>query len=150
MTAVTQGRYPLLDVHDADTIVIHCSDPRFQTAFQRFVGEELGVEAAIPIVVPGGVHDLVSPARVKAARQLWAHVEFMARRDQVRRVILLNHEDCQWYRKWSALTRRTVGDDIATHLLEAAKTLASRKFGVEVDSFLAKIEDGEVVFYRVE
>lgn len=146
----TGNRYPLTRPEEADCLVIHCSDPRFQAAFRKFTDEELGVKNPIPIIIPGGIHDLVSPARIKAARQLREHLEFMIKRGGVRRIVLLNHEDCQWYGKWSALVRTTIGQDIAGHLLAAAEKLAERKLGVEVECYLAKIEDGEIVFYRVD
>jgi hypothetical protein len=143
------NRYRLARPEEADGLVIHCSDPRFQAAFRQFIEQELGLKNPIPIIIPGGIHDLVSPARIKAARQLREQLEFMVKEGGVRRVVLLNHEDCQWYGKWNALVQTAIGEDIAGHLLLAAEKLAEKKFGVEVECYLAEIEDGDVVFSRV-
>ncbi len=144
------GRYRLGRPEDADAVVIHCSDPRFQAAIRDFVANELGIENPIPIIVPGGIHDFVSPIRLKAARQLWEQLEFMLKRSAVRKVILLNHDDCQWYGKWNALVQTTIGKDIAGHLLAVGEKLAEKKFKVEVECYLAKIEADEIVFCRVD
>ena len=143
------NRYPLVKPEDADGLVIHCSDPRFQVAFRRFVDQELGIKNPVPIIIPGGIHDLASPARIKAARHLWDQLEFMVKKGKIPRIVLLNHEDCQWYGKWNALVRTSIGQDIAGHLLAVAEKLAEKRLGVEVECYLAKIEDGEIAFYDV-
>ena len=57
-------RYPLVRPEQVDGLVVHCSDHRFQPAFRRFVDQDLKVRNPVPVVIPGGVHDLVSPARM--------------------------------------------------------------------------------------
>ena len=143
-------RYALVQPEEADGLVIHCSDPRFQAAFREFVTSDLGLQHPIPIVVPGGVHDLVSPARLKAARNLWEQVEFMVKEGHVRRIVPINHEDCKWYAKWNTLVQTTVGQDISGHLLALAEKLAEKKLGVEVECYLAKLEGDAVTFHRVD
>jgi hypothetical protein len=60
----TQKSYPLIDAAQADGLVVHCSDPRFQVAFHDFVAGELDIRNPIPIIIPGGIHDLISPVRI--------------------------------------------------------------------------------------
>ena len=45
-----------MDTAEIDTLVIHCADPRFQTAFRRFITEELGIASYTPIIIGGGIH----------------------------------------------------------------------------------------------
>lgn len=144
------NRYHLARPEETDGLVIHCSDPRFQAAFRRFTDEELGIKNPIPIIIPGGIHDLVSPVRIKAARQLRDQLEFMIKKSGVRRLVLLNHEDCQWYGKWNVLVQSTVGKDIAGHLVTAAEKLVEKRFDVEVECYLAKIDGEQIVFHRVD
>lgn len=142
--------YPLLNAGDADALVIHCVDPRFQTAFRRFISEELGIQNPIPVIIPGGIHDLVSPARIKAARHLKEQLDFIIKNNRIKRVVLLNHEGCLWYGKWNSLVATTIGHDLAGHLLSAAETLIEKRLGIEVECYLARMEGQEVVFNRVD
>jgi hypothetical protein len=146
----TSMAYPLLDAEQADAIVVHCSDPRFQTAFRQFVDNELHVKTPIPIVIPGGIHDLVSPARIKAARHLWQQLQFVVARGKTRRIILINHEGCLWYEKWNALVRTKVNEDVVNHLLAAAEELAEKRFRLSVETYFAKVEGENVVFQRLD
>ncbi len=142
--------YPLVDAENADALVIHCSDPRFQAAFRQFIEYELGIKNPIPIIVPGGVHDLVSPARIKAARQLWQQLEFMVVHGKVKRIVMINHEGCQWYAKWNTLVTSKVDEDIVNHLFAAAEKFAEKRFNISVETYYAKIVDGNVVFQRLD
>ncbi len=142
--------YPLVGAENADALVIHCSDPRFQSAFRQFVTDELGIANPVPIIIPGGIHDLISPARIKAARQLWQHLEFTVTRMKVRRIVMINHEDCLWYAKWNTLVGTKVNEDIAGHLAAAAEKLIEKRFNVTIESYIARIKDGEIVFESLE
>ena len=90
--------YPL-EVHaSVDAVVVHCSDPRFQEAFRRFVREELGVIHPAPITIPGSVSsvgtELLIPAHLKTLK---GQIEFMMKHSKEPRLILINHEDCKMY-----------------------------------------------------
>ena len=127
-----QRHYPLAQPGEAEAIIIHCSEPQFQKAFRQFVSRELGIKNPIPVILPGGIHDFLSPTRVKAARLLIAHLEFMIKEGGVRRIVIINHEGCGWYAKWNALVRASVGEEVTNHLLQAAAKLAERKWGITI------------------
>lgn len=79
-------------------IVIHCSDPRFQSAFQEFVRRELGVERYSLIAVPGGPQFLTLFEYLpKFAWAGWRWVKFLAGLSEADRAILIAHCDCRWY-----------------------------------------------------
>jgi hypothetical protein len=141
--------YPLIHPQDVHALVIHCSDPRFQEAFHQFIKQDLGIEHCASIVVPGGIHDLVSPVRLKAARHLWDQVDFIIRMRNIRRIVIINHEDCLWYAKWNALVRGKVSEEILHHLILAGEKIVEKRYAVEVDIYLAKIHDGQVVFQKI-
>jgi hypothetical protein len=144
------GTYPLSNPEEADAIVVHCSDPRFQKAFRMFLARDLNIKEPIPIIIPGGVYDLVSPARIKAARQLMQQLEFLIKENRVQRIVFLHHEDCQWSNKWSALVSRFFDRDIGKHLFGAGEKLLEKRLDLEIEVYIAAIKDNRVVFERVD
>ena len=125
-----------------DAVVIHCSDTRFQEAFRRYIAN-LGIEHPAPIIIPGGIHDLVSPTRIKGARILKEQIEFMVKTVGVHRVVIIGHEDCQWEKHWQQLVSRYLHD--YTRLLEEALKLIERKTGVDIQYHYAKIIEGGTI-----
>lgn len=85
-----------------EAIVLHCSDPRFQTAFEPFIENELGLHKGqyIPVVVGGGAGVLANPERrPKEFKFLKDRFElFHGHFASLRRLVLINHEDCLYYR----------------------------------------------------
>ena len=89
--------YPFVE-GDSDSLVIHCSDPRFQDAFYEFTRKELGLKRPALITVPGctasfGVQ-VFMPKRWHALRG-W--IELMAEYNKFQRVVIINHDDCRGY-----------------------------------------------------
>ena len=89
--------YPLTE-GDSDSLVIHCSDPRFQDAFYEFTRKELGLKRPALITVPGctasfGVQ-VFMPKRWHALRS-W--IELMAEHNKFQSVVIINHDDCKGY-----------------------------------------------------
>jgi hypothetical protein len=90
-------------VRDArpEAIVVYCSDPRFQTAFDQFIQKELGLAKGqfMPLIIGGGAGVLGHP------EQLPKEFKFLKERFELyrevfpslRRVVLINHEDCRYY-----------------------------------------------------
>lgn len=128
-----------------DAVVIHCSDARFQEAFRNYIAD-LGIKYPAPIIIPGGVHDLISPARIKAARSLKEQIEFMVKHGGVNRVIIIGHENCQWENRWQVLITLHLND--YTHLLKEAFKLLERKIGVSIQYHYAMIEEGGSITFK--
>lgn len=84
-----------------EAVVIHCSDPRFQAAFEQFLHQELNLEKGryIPIVVGGGGGVLAHPEQLpKEFKFLKDRLEHYRRVfPTVRRIVLINHEGCRYY-----------------------------------------------------
>ncbi|MBI5388105.1 MAG: hypothetical protein HZA90_25855 [Verrucomicrobia bacterium] len=84
-----------------EAIVIHCSDPRFQAAFEQFLEHELHLEKGqyVPIVVGGGGGVLAHPEQLpKEFKFLKDRLEHYRRVfPSVRRIVLINHEGCRYY-----------------------------------------------------
>jgi hypothetical protein len=82
-------------------IVVYCGDPRFQEAFEGFIANELKLAKGeyIPLVVGGGAGVLAHPEKLpKEFKFMKERLELYTQHfHSVRRVILINHEDCKYY-----------------------------------------------------
>ncbi len=85
-----------------EALVVYCGDPRLQTAFVPFVENELGLAKGqyIPTVVGGGAGALAYPQRLpKEFKFMKDRLELIHRAfPSVKRAVLINHEDCIYYR----------------------------------------------------
>jgi len=150
MTPEGKALYPI-DRAPSEALVVHCGDPRFQTAFRRFVTEELGLKSYTPVVIGGGAHAFGAQSLLpKNFKIMWEQVKFFVKEGGLRRVIVINHEDCQWYRKLKGY-HPTVQLPIKGRLdlRTAAKTILRDFAGVRVESYWAGLKDEHVYFEKV-
>jgi hypothetical protein len=148
LPASTRNSYPFNDFKEVDEVVIHCDDPRFREAFDLFIKNELKLTKWMAIAIPGGIHDFLSISRPKTAKELWKYVEFTIKERKAKKIIVINHADCAWYKKWNALVLGSAEKHILSHLLEIGEILIQKKFGIAVECYLAEIEGGRVVFKK--
>jgi hypothetical protein len=148
-----------------EAIVVYCSDPRFQTAFDQFIQKELGLPKGqfMPLVVGGGAgvlsHPLQLPKEFKFLKE-----RFEVYRDvfpSLRRIVLINHEDCRYYDFLKTKVLGALGLRLATSRQHAREdlSLVSLAFkqllahlGFTVEFYFAKFADAErskIVFERV-
>jgi hypothetical protein len=109
-------------------IVVYCSDPRLQLAFEQFIAQELRLSKGqfIPIVIGGGAGVLGHP------EQLPKEFKFLKERLElyreifptVRRVVLINHEDCKYYNSLKSKISRLLGTYFAHSHDHACEDLA--------------------------
>src|SRR6185436_112308 len=104
MQAESQPTKPVYDaVRDPrpQAIVVYCSDPRFQPAFEKFIEQELKLAKGqyLPLVIGGGASVLAYPEQLpKDFKVLRERFEFYRELfPTAKRLILLNHEDCRYY-----------------------------------------------------
>ncbi len=160
-----------MNVYDAllearpEAIVVYCSDPRFQMAFEAFLGNELGLTKGrfIPLVVAGGAGVLARPQTLpKEFKFMKDRLDlFCSHFPSLKRVVLINHEDCAYYR-WLAgtsaglQTDRT--EDLGTQPRRDLQRIAGvfNRFlphlGLSVELYCAGFADsgrGKVVFERI-
>jgi hypothetical protein len=101
--------YPIVADPRPAAVVIHCSDPRFQSAFEDFLEHELGLAKGeyIPIIVGGGAgvlgHPEILPKEFKFLKERLDHYYKIF--PTAKRIILINHEGCRYY---DALKSRTL------------------------------------------
>ncbi|HUW34578.1 MAG TPA: carbonic anhydrase [Planctomycetota bacterium] len=138
----------------ADTLVIQCSDHRFQAQFDDFLWNGLGLQSFDRLVVPGGPQFLMAAAalpKFEWAGRRW--LKFLVKHHGLRRLILVAHDDCGWYKDIS------VGS-IAIPLLRERQIADLRKTpqmvhelvpNVECRLFFAKPNDaGRVQFIEIK
>jgi hypothetical protein len=139
--------YPV-NKQQAEAIVVHCADPRFQSAFREFVNKELDITSYIPLVVGGGIHSFgVEKLMPKNFKIVWEQIKFFVKEAKVRKVIIINHEDCLWYKTmkgyYPTIELPVKGKlDLKT----AAQRILKDFTGVEVRSFWAGLKDEEITF----
>jgi hypothetical protein len=81
-----------------ETVVISCSDHRFQAHFDQFIRDGLKIDSFGRFALPGGPQFLLAadvPMFEKAGRR-W--VKFLTRNVGIQQIICLAHEDCLWYK----------------------------------------------------
>ena len=95
------GIYKVLKEATPEAVVITCGDPRFQAAFREFIEVKLGLAQGnyIPFVIDGGAGVLGRPESLpKEFKFVKERLElFKERFGSIRRIILVNHEDCSYY-----------------------------------------------------
>jgi len=83
-----------------ETLVIHCSDHRFQAQVDEFLRTGLGRESFDRLVVPGGPQFLLAATyfpKFEWAGRRWAR--FLIKHQTILEIICIAHEDCGWYRE---------------------------------------------------
>lgn len=134
--------YPLHE-KASDTLVIQCSDSLFQEAFNDFVREELGIKTRSLIAIPGASQVLTfSDYLPKFAMALLRPLRFLVKEQGLRRVIVIMHEECRWYRDFVP-TYFSMKGNIKNRQIEdalAGKRIISEEFpDLEIRMFYAAI-----------
>jgi hypothetical protein len=134
----------------ADTLVVHCSDYRFQRFFLDFVTNGLKLTEYDLVAVPGGVQMLTVAHYIPKVRSLMRKwLGFLVEHHALKRVVIIGHDDCGWYKDFRFgpvhidLKQRQIQD-----LKEVADTLHS-ELGVGVDIYFAHVDGSKVLFDKV-
>lgn len=144
------GEFPI-DRRSSQALVIHCSDPRFQESFRRFVQEELGIGKYVLLAVGGGGYALGEEGSESVhGESLWEQVRFFITAAGLPEVVIINHDDCLWYRhSHSHGSSADIVSRQAADLLWASQRISRDFAGVRVRLFMAKIEGNRVQFVQV-
>lgn len=141
------------------TLIIYCSDPRFQFAFNCFLVNDLDLVYGqfVPIIVAGGPAALANPAMAKEMQYINEQIVFFLKHfPSIKSVVLINHEDCGFY----AEIPNPIGkkenrerDDTFIAAEAAAEHISSEGiYGVKVSAFYAKFvnaDKSEIVFEKM-
>jgi len=136
---------------EADAVVIHCSDPRYQHHFQEFLEKHLGLDNYGLLAVPGGHQFLTLVDYLpKFSWAGWRWVKFLMDIAKPRRVILIAHHDCLWYRDGRfSLHRGDVRERQVQDLKRVQAAVAERFPEVAVELYFARLEGDQASFEPV-
>jgi hypothetical protein len=83
-----------------DVLVVHCSDHRFQAGFYEFLNLHLGLNENYDLLsIPGGPQALTLVEYLpKLSWALTRWVRFLIDSHELKRMILITHQDCGWYK----------------------------------------------------
>jgi hypothetical protein len=86
---------------DPEVLVIHCSDYRFQAAFNEFLNLKLNLNGNYDLLVlPGGPQCLTLVEYLpKFSWAGWKWFRFLVEAHDLKRLILIQHQDCRWYKE---------------------------------------------------
>lgn len=144
-------------------IAIHCSDPRFQQAFEEFLEHELGLAKGsyIPIVVGGGAgvlgHPEQLPKEFKFLKDRLEHYREIF--PSARRIILINHEGCRYYESLKVRALAMIGSRLGLAIDHGRKdlslvSLAFRHFlshlGYTIELYYAHFANSERTRIEIE
>ena len=89
---------------ETDVLAIHCGDYRFQSAFQEFLNRALNLDGNYDLmVIPGGPLSLTLFEYLPKFNWAgWKWVRFFADQHKIRRLILIQHQDCGFYKTMPA------------------------------------------------
>ena len=151
---ITSGESPYyeMDSDSFDTMVVHCADPRFQTAFKKFVTEELKIKNYAPIVLGGGIHPFGSQKALPVNfESLWDQISFFIKAAKLKQLIFINHEDCKWYNRLIDLYPDA---DLPVKEKEDLMTTMARVHqdfpDIKIRTFWAGLKDDRVCFTEVK
>lgn len=134
----------------SDTLIIHCADHRFQGAFKKFIAEDLGISVFNPIVIAGGALALSSDHFEKFG-YIWDQIDFFIEDRGIRRVILINHEDCAWYQYEHPDSKPDELKELGrSDLSTAAANVRDKHPGVEISLFWAELNGDKITFRIVD
>ena len=84
---------------ETDVMAVHCSDYRFQAGYQEFLNHKLALNGNYDLlVIPGGPQCLTLAEYLpKFSWAGWKWLRFLADAHSLKRLILIQHQDCRWY-----------------------------------------------------
>lgn len=87
-----------LNDQPAGTLVVCCSDHKFQAGIQEFLSQGLRIENYDLLAIPGGPQCLTLVEYLpKFSWAGWRWTRFLVEAHELKRLILIAHQDCGWY-----------------------------------------------------
>jgi len=141
-----------LNESKADTLVIHCSDHRFQEHFNEFISKCLSTKPDV-LVIPGGPQVLIAASYIEKFEWVGRRwVKFLRDNHNLRRIVCIAHEDCGWYKNITIgnITIPILKERQISDLRKIRETLKEMFPKVEVDLWYAEKKGDRVKFSKVK
>lgn len=134
-----------------EALVIHCSSARFQQQMHAFLVDGLRLKKYSLVAVPGGVQAFTLLEYLpKFAWAGWRWTKFLVDLEKPRRLILIGHEECAWYRDLRFWQRQQPARERIVDDLKQVASEASQRFPeVRVEIYYASLAGTQAVFETV-
>lgn len=132
----------------ADAIAVLCSDGRFSPHFARFLTDSLQIPRCDRLAVPGGPALLAGRlAAYWESSGVENQVRFLIQTHELRRVVLIAHEGCGYYRHRLSLPEASIEKAQIDDIEKAARTLVH--LGLQVTAYMVRRRGPQVAFEPV-
>ena len=111
--------------HSCEALVVHCMDYRLQKYLNDWLDKNPGIGNYDRVGIAGGVLDIYPVLK---------HIELAVRLHKIRKVILINHEDCGAYGPAGTFERHKAD------LTEAERKVHALYMGLIVDKYYLKLD----------
>lgn len=138
------------DRQGASTGAVFCSDGRFAGQVNDFLQNGLGLSGYDRLAIAGGPACFAGHfSAYREEEGAVSHLQFLAKLHGLKRVILISHEDCGFYRDFLRIREMDLLDRMRLDLASAARRVATATSGLKVEAYLARLNDAEVWFETV-
>jgi carbonic anhydrase len=138
---------------DADTLVVHCSDHRFQAGFYEFLNLKLNLNENYDLLVlPGGPQCLTLVEYLpKFAWAGWKWFRFLVDAHGLKRIILIAHQDCGWYKSLPDFLHSTADPRAKQEedLRRVRQTLLKENPELSVELYCATFDSSDAIAMEV-
>lgn len=111
--------------HSCEALIVHCMDYRLQKYLNGWLDKKPGAGNYDRVAIAGGVLDIYPVLK---------HIELAVRLHKVRKVILVNHEDCGAYGPAGTFERHR------KDLLEAEQKVHALQMDLRVEKYYLKLD----------
>lgn len=150
---VFTSNLPWKDGRQAEALVIQCSAYDIRPYHLQFVQSQngLGLKEYDLLALPGGVQILTLAHLLSKVQTFFSRiVEFLVRHHNLKKIVILGHEDCAWYKDYRF---GPIHIDLKSRQLEDLKAVAlalRKSLGVVVEVYFANLTDGKVVYTQID
>jgi hypothetical protein len=132
------------------TGAVFCSDGRFADQVDDFLHNGLGLPGYDRLAVAGGPacfagHFLAYREEEGAV----SHLKFLARLHGLKRLVLISHEGCGFYRDFLRVREFDLIQKQCEDLVRAARRVRDAAGHLEIEAHFARIADGSVRFEQI-
>jgi carbonic anhydrase len=115
-----------------EALVIHCIDYRLQKYLNDWLDKNSGSGNYDRVAIAGGAQDIYSALK---------HTELAVRLHKIRKVILINHEDCGAYGAEGTLMRHKADlDETHGKILDKFPNLAVERYYLRLDGTFEQLD----------
>ncbi len=141
-----QIRLPFNPTARSEAMVIHCSDHKYQSAFDYFVASR-GIRYPARIIIPGGAHDFTAKRRSHTFDDVRDRANFIIKELTPVMAVIIGHQECQWYKKHRPEQSQEFRElKTRQHLTRLAEVVRSLEKRLTIECYMAEIVGGHITF----